>query len=93
MSLKGSLVFKCNCGEKIEINSSDFDFDNTWTDEDRGMGDEIGFEAEVYSACPSCDKVHTIKYEFSEYPVGAINYENLIIDNDIEVVLSTLTMF
>ncbi|WP_415367942.1 hypothetical protein [Erysipelothrix rhusiopathiae] len=93
MALKGTLLFKCHCGNEVKVNSNDFDFVNTWSDEDRGMGTEFGFDSEIDPTCTLCGKSHTIKFEYTEYPVGAINYENLIIDKDVEVLESTLTMF
>ncbi|MRI70265.1 hypothetical protein FDP56_07510 [Enterococcus casseliflavus] len=95
--LSGDLVFICgksNCGGTLEADSSEFDFDNTWTEEDRGMGSEEGYEALIEKKCPNCGEEYKISYTYTEYPVGALNFEEgPMFDKEVKDVQSTLTVF
>lgn len=102
ITLSGHLIFRF-LGEGnqslIKVNAEEFELENTWTDEDRGMGSEIGYESVVEINHPSNDKKYQIRFECSEYPVGAPNYEDLsIIDENgdsanVEIIENTLTIF
>lgn len=102
LSLNGKLKFRCtedNLVDLIEVAAEDFDFENTWTDEDRGMGSEMGFEATVEAYCPNCNKEYQVYYMYTEYPVGAPNYEEFSIKDkngeevNVEILENTLTVF
>ena len=102
ISLKGKLKFNCiesdNVG-LVEVVAEDFDFENTWTDDDRGMGTESGFEATVETTCPNCNREYQVHYMYTEYPQGAPNFEEFSIrDNngeviDVEILENSLTIF
>lgn len=95
--LSGKMKFKCSnkeCSEVIELDSSDFDFQNTWSDEDRGMGTEEGYEGEVQLVCPNCNEEYEVSYEYTEYPIGAPNFEDgPKINKTVEILENTLTIF
>jgi hypothetical protein len=102
VSLNGKLKFKCvenNHEDIIEVVAEDFNFENTWTDEDRGMGSEEGFEATVETLCPNCDKEYQVNYMYTEYPVGAPNCEEFSIrskngeEANVEILENSLTIF
>lgn len=95
--LNGNLIFTCgnsNCGGIMEADSSEFDFENSWADEDRSMGPEVGYEASVEKKCPNCGEEYIIRYGYSEYPVGALDSEDgPIFYKEVKDVKSTLTIF
>lgn len=95
--LSGTLCFTCGkdgCNESIKIDSGEFDFQNTWSDEERSMGTEEGYEAAVYVACPNCGEEYEVSYSYSEYPIGAINFEDgPHFDKEVKKIKSTLTVF
>ncbi|MEI5994803.1 hypothetical protein [Candidatus Enterococcus mansonii] len=95
--LSGGAKFKCSnreCSEIIELNSNDFDFQNTWTDEDRGMGSEEGYEGEAQVVCPNCNEEYEVSYEYTEYPIGAPNFEEgPKFNKNVDILENTLTIF
>lgn len=95
--LSGKLIFKCgkgNCGGILKADSSEFDFENTWIDDDRSMGSEEGYEAMLEKKCPNCGEEYSISYTYTEYPVGALNFEDgPNFDKEVKDVKSTLTVF
>ena len=102
VSLEGKLIFKCVESDHVglvEVVAGDFDFENTWTEPDRGMGTESGFEATVETTCPNCNREYQVHYMYTEYPQGAPNFEEFSIrDNngeeiDVEILENSLTIF
>lgn len=94
MNLTGSIVFECgntDCKEHITVDASEFDLQNTSSDE-RDMGSEEFYEDTVEKNCPNCNTQYNIHYECSEYPVGAPNYEDLHIDKPFTMLEKTLTV-
>lgn len=95
--LSGELIFTCgknNCGGVLKADSSEFDFENTWSDDDRGMGSEEGYEALIEKKCPNCGEEYDIGFTYTEYPVGALNYEDgPTFNKEVKDVKSTLTVF
>ncbi|MCH4167696.1 MAG: hypothetical protein LKF42_00455 [Streptococcaceae bacterium] len=96
MNLTGFVIVKCGkslCDGTVESDSGEFDLQQTWTDEDRGMGEEIFYSAEVYKKCPECGEEYTLSFECSEYPAGAPNYEDFGVNKDAKVIKNTLSIF
>lgn len=95
--ISGKASFICSnkdCDENFVVNGSDFDVQNTWTDEDRGMGAEEGYEGTLNVTCPKCGEEIEVTFEFTEYPVGAPNYEDgPKFDKEVSDVKSTLSIF
>lgn len=102
ISLKGKLKFNCIESDHVglvAVVAEDFDFENTWTENDRGMGAESGFEATVETTCPNCNREYQVYYMYTEYPQGAPNFEELSIRDtngeeiDVEILENSLTIF
>lgn len=95
--ISGKASFKCSnkdCCEKIIINGSDFDIESTWTDNDRGMGSEEGYDGTLNVTCPNCGEKIEVLFEYTEYPAGAPNFEDgPKFDKKVSEVESTLTIF
>jgi hypothetical protein len=73
----GKLIVCCsNCNEKITYLAGQADFENSFGNE-RSMGTESGYLWEEDFNCSNCGKEISIRYEVWEYPVGALNHENL----------------
>ena len=99
--LNGYLVFRFlddDNRELIKIDAKEFEIENTWTNENRGMGAENGYESVIQINHPSNDKEYQIRLEFTEYPIGALNYKKLSIideeekDAEVEIVKNTLNI-
>lgn len=95
--LSGELFFTCgekDCNGIIRVDSSEFDFENTWSDDDRGMGSELGYDAVLEKKCPKCGEEYNVSYSYTEYPVGALNFEDgPNFDKAVKDINSTLTVF
>jgi len=74
----GKAVVEAATGERFEISSSELDWNACGGDE-RGMGAETLYEAEVEREDRNGDTV-TVRWEASEYPVGALNH----VTNDVK---------
>lgn len=76
------LVVRCEkCQGEFEIAADDFDFE--WESEgscERGMGPENEYVAHDYISCPQCGQDIEIDFRLWEYPVGAVNYQNIECD-------------
>lgn len=95
--LSGKVTFKCSnveCQEVMHVNSSDFDIDCTWSDENRGMGQENGYEGNITINCPACGEEIEVKYEYTEYPIGSPNFEDgPNFNKEVTVLENTLTIY
>ena len=73
---KDLAVVKCKrCGQIFEIDLSDYDIE--WSSngcDERGMGAEEEWGADIETCCPMCDNEVKITLSVWEYPVGAVNY-------------------
>lgn len=102
ISLEGKLKFRCSdsdCVGVLGVSASEFDFENTWSHDERGMGTENGYEATVETICPICKKEYQVNYMYTEYPEGAPNYEEFSIRDasgkqaEVELLENSLTIF
>lgn len=72
--LSGIAEVKCSkCENSLIIDGSDVYVDEIGFEE-RSMGAEVFYEGVLEITCPKCSNEIELKYEASEYPVGAFNY-------------------
>jgi len=70
----GNAEVRCaKCHGTFSIDASDINVDEV-ASEERNMGAEIFYEGISEFSCPKCGNEIEVKYEASEYPVGALNY-------------------
>lgn len=68
-------VITCpNCREQNRIDLID---DCSITSDERAMGTETLYEFDTETVCDICGKPFRIKGYISEYPAGALNFENI----------------
>ena len=67
------------CGEELEIDLEDFEYDQSSEERENGMGPDIvySFDTEDNIECPFCKKKYRISGWIREYPVGAYDSENI----------------
>ena len=74
--LSGTAELQCDsCENAFHIDEFDLDINQVSADE-RQMGPEISYEGAVELNCPKCGSNIQVKYEASEYPMGALNYSD-----------------
>ena len=77
--LTGIAEIQCTkCHNIFDIDGSDIYVEAVGSDE-RGMGPETFYSGSTEFVCPKCNNNIEIEYEASEYPVGALNYSDVII--------------
>lgn len=76
--ISGTLSVKCKkCGTVTDFDSDEADFEPTGGGDDRGMGQENGYNWETTFNCDKCGNEIEIDYEVWEYPVGAFNNDDV----------------
>lgn len=77
MIIEKPLIIKCdNCDEIIEV-----DIDMECVGEyERQMGAEYEYEGIIEDDCPKCGNLLYVKISAWEYPVGALNYEDIKVE-------------
>ena len=74
--LSGTAELQCKyCQNDFHIDASDQYIDQVGADE-RQMGPEILCEGAADLNCPKCGGYIQVKYEASEYPIGALNHSD-----------------
>lgn len=76
-------TIKCPyCGEELEADLEDFQYDQSSDERENGMGPDIvySFDSEDNIDCPSCGKRYRVSGWIREYPVGAYDSEHIDID-------------
>lgn len=73
MEVRGEAQVRCGkCGAIVYIPGDYLIMEQTWGDE-RGMGEELGYEGFCETNCANCGNDIFVRYEVTEYPVGFIN--------------------
>lgn len=81
---KDYLTVKCReCGNVFKINASDilFEWERNSVDE-RSMGPESEYETYESYCCPKCGHQIDITFRVWEYPEGAFNNQEMLINNE-----------
>ncbi len=70
------------CGEELEIDLEDFEYDQSSDERENGMGPDIvyGFDTGDDIECPFCEKKFRISGWIREYPVGVYDSEHIEVD-------------
>lgn len=90
MKIIKPLVVECEeCNNTIEI---DTDMECVASDE-RNMGIEIEYEGVVEACCPKCGNDIYVKFSAWEYPEGALNYYDTIVDGVIIIKEPTFSCY
>jgi hypothetical protein len=76
------LVYKCdNCNKTHQVDIECFDLEYDCVDSsERQMGEENQYEAMYEFECPTCDNKIMGTFSIWEYPVGVINYTEVVLD-------------
>ncbi|WP_317913227.1 hypothetical protein [Carnobacterium maltaromaticum] len=76
MNLQGKAQIYCNnCNSTFSIDQSNFGDFNPTSVEERNMGSETTYEADLAVNCPSCGADITGNFVYVEYPPGGFNME------------------
>jgi|GEM_PF-218801 len=76
-NLSGNAEIRCSkCDSTFSIDGSDIYVYEVGSEE-RSMGAEIFYGGSSEFSCPKCRNEIEVKYEASEYPIGALNYSEI----------------
>lgn len=76
MRLSNDMIVECEeCGNQIIIFGNDVDFEVTSVEE-RGMGEEISYDATEERNCENCGNEIVVRINAWEYPIGVLNYDD-----------------
>lgn len=76
LRINNDMVVRCEeCDSENIIFGTEVEFELTSVEE-RGMGEEIGYDAEEERSCQNCGNEITIRITAYEYPLGVLNYDD-----------------
>ena len=70
------------CGEVLEIDLEDFQYDQSSDERENGMGLDIvySFDSEDNIECPTCERKYLVSGWIREYPVGTYDSEHIDVE-------------
>jgi Holliday junction resolvase-like predicted endonuclease len=76
LRINNDVVVRCEeCDSENIIFGTDIEFEVTSVEE-RGMGEEIGYDAHEERCCQNCGNEITVRITVYEYPLGVLNYDD-----------------
>lgn len=70
------------CDEELEVDLEDYETDVSSYDNEIGMGEDVvySFDSEENIECPACQRKYRVSGWIREYPIGAYDSEDVIVD-------------